>query len=484
MDVLSDSAQSSQADANLLSQELFLSAVVQEVTRVMLSAENLPRTLHTFLLGIGEIAGQRGMAIFRLEKGFLELETHFGPGLRQKLKEFRPKAGAGPSELCMREGVHQLVDRPDPKDPFSVLGDGRYLLVPLMVGSAGMGLESNKRCLGLLWLDAGEEAPPLTGQGLSHLLSLSQLAALRMENFRIHRELERVNRGLQKANGKLELSNHRLNLAQKRIEEDLNRARVIQDSLLPRQLPQGKFRDLASRYIPAGKVGGDYWDCFELPGDRLGLVVADVSGHGISAALVMTMFKILLKTFAMSCDSPAEVLQRINTTFLKEISGGRHFVTAFYAVYDLNTKRMVWTNAGHLSQIALLPQEAVGAATSIEHPVEVESWDNANPMAEMNSVGLVIGVFDQTMLTDRVLDLPQGSRLLLFTDGIVEAHNPEGKMFGPNRMKRLALSEQGRGAEDMAAFLMKEWRTHLGPTLKGSEPDETADDATLVILDL
>jgi serine phosphatase RsbU (regulator of sigma subunit) len=253
---------------------------------------------------------------------------------------------------------------------------------------------------------------------------------------------------------------------------------------LPAVLPREKFRDLASRYIPAGKVGGDYWDCFELPGNKLGMVVADVSGHGISAALVMTMFKVMLKTFAMTCDSPAEVLKRINTTFLAEIAGGRHFVTAYYAVYDIETRRMLWTNAGHIAQIALLPMEANGMATSIVKPDQVESWDLATPLAEMSSVGLVLGVFAETMITDRVIDLPQGSRLLLFTDGIVEAHDVKGKMFGPSRMRDLALSEQGRSAEDMAAFLMQKWREHLGPQVKGDEPDEAADDATLIILDL
>lgn len=472
------------ADAALLSQELFLSALVQEVSRVMLAAENLPRTLHTFMLGIAEIAGQRPMALFRVEQGLLLLETHLGAGLRRKLKDFAPTLQTGPLADCMKEGYHLCVERPEPGDAFAALGGGGYVLVPLMVGVPEPHRASGRRCLAVLWLDAGPQTAPVTGQALSYLMSLTQHLAMRMENFRIYRELEKANQGLQRANGKLELANHRLHLAQKRIDEDLNRARTIQASLLPAVLPREKFRDLASRYIPAGKVGGDYWDCFELPGNKLGMVVADVSGHGISAALVMTMFKVLLKTFAMTCDSPAEVLKRINTTFLSEIADGRHFVTAYYAVYDIETRRMVWTNAGHISQFALLPTEANGMATSIVKSEHIESWDLASPLAEMGSLGLVLGVFAETMLTDRVIDLPQGSRLLLFTDGIVEAHDPKGRMFGMGRMKELALTEQGRSAEDMAAFVMQSWKNHLGPQHKDGGSDETTDDATLIILDV
>ncbi len=471
-------------EAAILSQELFLSAMVQEVTRVMLTAENLPRTLHTFLLGIAEIAGQRPMALFRIEGGQLTLETHFGPQLRKRLKDFHPSPQFGRLAECLRSGHHIWVERQDAGDPFIALGSGGYLLLPLVVGGVTSGRESARRNLAVLWLDTSGETPPLTGQALSYVLSLSQLAALRVENFRVHREVQKANQGLQKANGKLELANHRLHLAQRRIDEDLNRARAIQGSLLPSQLPRERYRDLASRYIPAGKVGGDYWDCFELPEGKLGLVIADVSGHGISAALVMTMFKVLLKTFANSIESPSQVLRRVNDTFLSEISQGRHFVTAFYGVYDIASRRLTWTNAGHIAQIATLPLEATGMATGIDKPDQVESWDLAKPLAQLTSVGLVLGVFNETLIKDKVLDLPQGSRLLLFTDGIVEAHDPKGKMFGPARMNELALAMRGRSAEELATLIMQTWRQHQGPQIKGEEPDEAADDATLVILDL
>jgi serine phosphatase RsbU (regulator of sigma subunit) len=474
----------SNTEAALLSHELFLSAMVQEVSRVMLSAENLPRTLHTCLWGIAEIAGQRPMALFVVKEGTLSLETHFGEGLRKKLKDFKPPIPTGRVAECLRSTYHIWVERQEANDPFAPLCSGGYLLVPLVVGGSAPGAELSRRCVAILWLDAGESLPPLTGQGLSYSLSLAQLAALRIENFRMNQAYESANANLQKTNSKLGQANHRLHMAQKAIEEDLNRARTIQDSLLPNHLPRNHFRDIASRYIPAGKVGGDYWDCFELPNQKLGLVIADVSGHGISAALVMTMFKVLLKTFAASCDSPAQVLQRVNDTFLTEIESSRHFVTVFYGVYDLPSRRLTWTNAGHLSQIALLPLEGTGMATGIDKPDQVESWDLVKPLAEMSSVGLVLGMFSQTMITDRIIDLPQGSRIMLFTDGITEAHDPQGKMFTPARMNDIAMATRHLPAEELAAFIMQTWRDHLGPTVKGALPDETADDATLVILDL
>jgi len=478
------SSDSPSSDAGILSEELFLSAIVQEVTRVMLTAENLHRTLHTFLLGIGEIAGMRPMALFRLEQDHLLLETHVGAGLRKKLNGFCPELRFRNLAECLSSAEQVFEEKPEADDPFKALGKGSYVLIPLVVGNSAPGLENARRCVAVLWLDTGPETPPLTGQGLSYLLGLARLAALRIENFGIHRELQKANQGLQKANGKLELANQRLHAAQKRIEEDLNRGRAIQDSLLPQNLPRDRFRDLVSRYIPAGKVGGDYWDCFEISGAKLGLIVADVSGHGISAALVMTMFKVLLKTFAPLTDSPAEVLQKINNTFLNEITGGRHFVTAFYGVYDLQSRRLTWTNAGHIAQFALLPPTPTGMATALGESHGMESWDLAKPLAELSSVGLVLGVFEQTLITDRIIDLPLGSRLILYTDGITEAHDAKGEMFGNGRMRELALMMRDRRAEELAAIIMQTWRKHQGGIIKTHGSDESADDATLVILDL
>ena len=198
-----------------------------------------------------------------------------------------------------------MLVSPIPKDdPFASTGAESYLIMPITTRVAELSPETPSCILpmGALWLDTTPPGPELTGQTISHLSSLAQQAGLMMETWRAQRELAAANSELKdrssKTNAKLNEAYAALSKAQKIIEKDLDRARAIQSNLLPTSFPDHLLKRVSSKYIPAGMVGGDYYDCFELPSGNLGLVVADVSGHGIGAALVMSMFKVLLRTFS------------------------------------------------------------------------------------------------------------------------------------------------------------------------------------------
>jgi sigma-B regulation protein RsbU (phosphoserine phosphatase) len=308
-----------------------------------------------------------------------------------------------------------------------------------------------------------------------------------METYRIQRELANANAELKSSHARLNEAYMALSKAQKRIEDDLDRARNIQNSLLPAAFPTRILRRASSKYIPAGKVGGDYYDCWELEPGVLGMVIADVSGHGIAAALVMSMFKALLRNFATLDRSPAAALERINRTFLNQF-GGAHFVTAYYAVFDQNSRKLTWCNAGHVAQYVLQyppppatdgPAKEDGRGSHIlPKPV----------LEEMASQGLVLGIFPNTFIKDAVLDLAPDARLFLFTDGITEAHGDGGKMFGHEPIKDLALNLRDQHPAAVIDDLMKARDAFLGahatddPSARAL--DELSDDATLVILDL
>lgn len=454
---------------DLLSKELVLSSLVHEVTRVMHSAPTLDQAMQAFLLGAAELTGVQKMALLTLKDGQARLTPGHDIGLSPEAQAaLKVVSSTGSVKECLISQRHLLMEASDPGDPFHATGSQSYLLVPLTtrIAETEPGGPSCMLPVGLLWLDATGPGPELTGQTISHLSGLAQQASLMMETWRAQRELAAANAELKLANAKLNEAYAALSQAQKIIEKDLDRARTIQNNLLPTDFPERLLKRVASKYIPAGMVGGDYYDCFELPGGRLGVVVADVSGHGIGAALVMSMFKALLRTFSTHDASPCSVLNRINMTFLTQSLGAAQFVTAYYGIFDKAARTYTYCNAGHVAQL-------------LTHTVP---GGDGSEVVEMPSQGLVLGMFDNTFLTDAVILLPGEARLFLFTDGITEAHGIEGKMFGVEPIMRLARESGKEAPAGVVDALMRERAEFLGGSIQAS--GELADDATLVIIDL
>jgi serine phosphatase RsbU (regulator of sigma subunit) len=425
--------------------------------------------MRAFLLGASELTGAQRMALLTLKAGQARLAPGHALGLPPEAQAaLQVSPSAGPVKECLISQRHLLVEAPGPGDPFAAAGAESYLLIPLTarIAETEPGGPSCMLPVGLLWLDATPPGPELTGQTISHLSSLAQQASLMLETWRAQRELAAANAELKQANAKLNEAYAALSQAQKIIEKDLDRARAIQNNLLPASFPEHLLKRVASRYIPAGMVGGDYYDCFELPGGRLGMVVADVSGHGIGAALVMSMFKVLLRSFSAQDTSPCSVLNRINATFMSQSLGAAQFVTAYYGIFDKASRAYTYCNAGHVAQ--LLTHAAPGG--------------RGPALVEMPSQGLVLGMFDNTFLSDASLNLPGEARLFLFTDGITEAHGTAGGMFGVEPLKRLAQEAGGEPPAGVIDALMRARADFLGGSVQAS--GELADDATLVIIDL
>ena len=454
---------------DLLSRELNLSSLVHEVTRVMYSAATLDQAMQAFLLGAAELTGAQNIAVLTLMDGQAQMTPGYALGLPPETQASLRVAPSAPRvKECLASQRHLLVEAAGEADPFRATGAQNYLLMPLTarIAETEAGVPSCVLPVGLLWLDATPPGPELTGQTISHLSGLAQQASLMMETWRAQRELASANAGLKQANAKLNEAYAALSKAQKIIEKDLDRARTIQNNLLPATFPDHLLKRVASRYIPAGVVGGDYYDCFELPGGKLGVVVADVSGHGIGAALVMSMFKALLRSFSAQDPSPCSVLNRINSTFMTQSLGAAQFVTAYYGIFDKASRAYTYCNAGHVAQ--LLRHSPPGA--------------DAADLIEMPSQGLVLGMFDNTFLSDATLSLPGEARLFLFTDGITEAHGIQGTMFGVEPLMRLASQASTEHPAGVIDALMHARADFLGGSVQAT--GELADDATLIIIDL
>ena len=240
--------------------------------------------------------------------------------------------------------------------------------------------------------------------------------------------------------------------ARERIEQELHVARRIQQASLPEAVPALEGWEIYPSYLPAREVGGDFYDFLELEDGRLGLVVGDATGKGVPAALVMSTTCGMIRAVTQASDySPGEVLQRVNEALATRIPANM-FVTCFYGVLDPGTGSFSYANAGHD-----LPYVRRGGYAE-----------------ELMARGMPLGLMPGMGYEENEIILGEGDRALFYSDGLVEAHNPEGAMFGFPRLQSL-VAEHAQG-EPLVDFLMEELYSFTGKRW------EQEDDITLVTL--
>jgi serine phosphatase RsbU (regulator of sigma subunit) len=246
-----------------------------------------------------------------------------------------------------------------------------------------------------------------------------------------------------------------LRLMRQSIAQELRVARSIQEASLPKEVPELEGWVISPRYQPAREVGGDFYDFHFLSEGRLGVVVGDATGKGVPAALVMSTTCGMLQLAAQALDSssPGEVLERVNETLLARIPANM-FVTCFYCILDPNSATLSYANAGHD-----LPYVLRGSGGDCE---------------ELRARGMPLGIMPGMRYEEKETILNSGEAALLYSDGLVEAHDPEGEMFGFPRLRALiAKHGEERALRD---FLMEELYSFVG------EGWEQEDDITLLTL--
>lgn len=213
-------------------------------------------------------------------------------------------------------------------------------------------------------------------------------------------------------------------LKQNRMHEDLRVAEQIQRSFLPRAQPQVPGYTFHSHYDPAYEVGGDFYDFIHLPDGRLAILIGDVSGKGVPAALLMARMASEMRVAALSEREPARVMSRVNRALL-EMGHNDMFVTAIYAVLDPLRRHLVWCNAGHL-------------------PPYVRHARGPNRVVSLEEVvSLALGILPDTRYDEDSLELHANDAVVLFTDGVVESKNSQGEEFGFGRLAQLiAMTSQ------------------------------------------
>ena len=221
--------------------------------------------------------------------------------------------------------------------------------------------------------------------------------------------------------------NIRLAGEREKTRTELTLAKSIQESMLSKDWPESERFTLAASMRPAKEVGGDFYDFFYIDDDRLAIVIADVSGKGIPAALFMMMCKTIIKNYAREGFSPSEVIERTNRCIL-EYKGSTMFVTVWLGIYETATGHITAVNAGHEYPV-------IGKKDS-----EFELYKDAHSIA--------VGTFANIRFKEYEFDLEKGGTLFLYTDGVTEATNSENKLFGTGRLTdTLNLNKDGSPLE-------------------------------------
>src|ERR671917_634364 len=238
-----------------------------------------------------------------------------------------------------------------------------------------------------------------------------------------------------------------------RIEQELRVARLIQQTLLPKTLPELSGWDVAAYYQPAREVGGDFYDFLELEDDRLGLIVGDASGKGIPAAMVMANTRSVLRTIAQGEDiAPGQVLEEANEILYPDIPPNM-FVTCIYGVLDPSRDTFTYANAGH----------------------DLPYLHRNGDAEELRARGMPLGLMPGMSYEEREVVVDAGESVLFYSDGLVEAHDPKGEMFGFPRLRAL-VAEHDDEEHSLVDFLLEELYSFVG------EGWEHEDDITLVTL--
>ena len=398
--------------------------VLLEVTTTLSATMDLDEVIEAIFKSLRQVVSYEAAAIYLLNRKThaLELVNQVGypPGSEQA---FGLRVGLGVVGWVAKTGEPAIV--PD------VTKDDRYvearpetrseLAAPLRIGDRIIGvfnLESN-------YVDAYHEGH------LELVTALGAQAAVALERARLTREL----------------------MERRRLEKELAIAREIQASFLPKSDPEIAGFDIAGTTLPHDEVGGDYFDFIPISDTRLGIAIADVSGKGIPAALIMAGFRMSLLAEIRNEFAIRAIMRKVNSLLHESTDSGK-FVTAFYGVLDHRNRVLIFTNAGHN------PPTLVRVGGEVEY---------------LEEGGVALGVLPETQYEDRPIALRPGDVLVFFTDGISEAESPSGEHFGQQRIERVVEAHAGERASAIMTALItavQEWSGTRGQT----------DDLTLVVL--
>lgn len=229
--------------------------------------------------------------------------------------------------------------------------------------------------------------------------------------------------------------NEKLQIAQKLIDDELKQVGEIQESLLPTEFPLTEGFDFGAFYTPADQAGGDYYDCIEMSNNYWGFTVADVSGHGIPAAVIMAITRAIMRSYTYDVISSSEAISMVNEILCENIYTN-DFVTMFYLVMNMETSECNYASAGHNPLLLFKKSEMV--------------------VKKITANGMFLGVFDEVDYDEGTLALEKGDIAFMYTDGLNEAMNKESEQYGYDRLISKIIMFHNEKCSDIIDYVMKD----------------------------
>lgn len=379
-------------DIQRLEQKVRRLSTLIEVNGLISSSLDLDRILENVMTISKQVMNADASSLMLIDEKTNELvyQVALGKVGERLKKEFRLKMGQGIAGSVAEEGRPLLIEDvyTHPKfykghDEATGYRTKSMIAVPLKVG---------ERIIGVAQVINRLDGNPFDTDDLDLFISLCSLAAIAIDNARLHRRL----------------------MERQRLVKDMEFARTVQESFLPQKMPEIAGYEFAAHYTPAQEVGGDFYDLIQLENGRIGIVIGDVSGKGVPAALYMAKLGSDLRTLAFTEKGPAQALYKLNN-LLSERSRRGMFATLVYAELDTVGRYLTISNAGHL-------------------PILVRKRDGSVSMLRAEG-GSPLGILPNMQFGQEKTGIENGDTVVFYTDGILEAMNNKEELFGLERLE-------------------------------------------------
>jgi GAF domain-containing protein len=420
-------------------EQAYASAALLQVAQAVVSLNDLDEILGTIIRIMPILVGIERAVLYQwnVEKEFFAPVQEYGlgeddagefwnrtfsPGDFAFLDACRDELGLRACQLDEKTGLQAWVSL-DPNQEVNLGHPGAFLFaVPIAVKGV---------LYGVMLVEEAAGGLRFRNRRLEIITGIAQQVALAIQNDMLQKEM----------------------VVRERLETEVQLARQIQQTFLPESLPEFLEWELAARWKTARQVGGDFYDVFNLPDNKLGLFIADVSDKGVPAALFMALTRTLVRAAVIETDTPAEALRHVNDLLVPDTKQGM-FVTAVYAVLDMNNNELTYVNAGH------------------NPPLWVKSDGS---MEILTRTGVALGAAEDMKYDQRVIPLGKDDCLLFYTDGLTESFNIDGDFFGEERLKEALKANHCSSAHELIEVVEKS----LLDFVQDMPP---ADDLTMLVL--
>ena len=423
-------------------EQAYASAALLQVAQAVANSNSLDETIGSVVRITPILVGVKACAIFLWDEGRFRPAQAYGLSEEAQAtllgRDFLP--GDFPLLEAVREGAQMVVgllassvpvDWLAPtlagteQETFYNLETGEHLLI-------GFPLVIRNDFYGVMLVEEDADARRFRSKRVEIVTSIAQQVVLSIQNEHLQHEM----------------------VVRERLEHEVELARQIQKTFLPEHLPEFPGWDLAATWLTARQVGGDFYDVIELPGGRLGLLIADVSDKGMPAALFMALTRTLVRAVVYDTPSPAEVFRRVNALIIPD-NRQSMFVTAVYGVLSLESGEFTFANAGHNPPIWMSR-----AGKSLE---------------SLDRTGAALGIIEDLSIGERTILLSPDDLLLLYTDGLTEAFSPEDDTYGEERLRQVLETAKESSAREVLNTLEASVNQFMGLL-------PAADDLTMLAL--